>query len=261
VIAPVALTFALVTPPREAAIERWLRADRTHTLARLGSVPKSETSSKVTLPADLQRLAARELSVPGRYRLANAAPPAREPWWARIWRWVHDLWQKFWQALFGRVHVGREAAASIGDVLLVLLGLLLIVVVVRLLMNLQLLRELSPTDAAPLAQRPSPRAIYNRACEAAARADYGNAVLMLFAATVALLERRGAVAESRSATVGDLRRALRARNAALISSFDAIAAPFVQRAYADRGVDGGQWERARDAFERLLSPHPQPAGR
>jgi hypothetical protein len=41
---------------------------------------------------------------------------------------------------------------------------------------------------------------------------------------------------------------LRAHDAPLIAAFDAVAAPFVQKAYAERSVDEPQWHRARDAF-------------
>ena len=63
---------------------------------------------------------------------------------------------------------------------------------------------------------------------------------------------------SASATVGDLRRELRAHNARLVAPFDAVAAPFVQEAYAERTVDEPQWHRARDAFATLLQEGAQP---
>lgn len=251
-IAVAALTVALVKPSREALIEQWLRTDRTHTMARLNSVPRAPAREETTSLPDLQALAARELATPGRYQIANPPPPAYEPWWARPWRWLHDRWERFWQAIFGHVHVGRQTIANIGDVVLVLLGLLVIYVVVRLLMNLQLAREGSRTSSAPLEEPPSPRALYKAACSAASRGDYGSAALLLFAATVALLERRGDVRAPHTATVGDLRRDLRAHNAKLVVAFDAVAAPFVQRAYAERGIDERQWEDARDAFDQLL---------
>ena len=253
-IAAVALTFAVAAvPSREALIERWLHADRMHTVARLNSAPRAPVAGGAA-PADLHALAARELSIAGRYQIANPVVATSEPWWARAWRWLHDRWERFWQKIFGRIHVGRAQAASIGDVLLVLLALLLMFAAARLLVNLQLARDRSRADSVPLVERPSPRALYNHACNAASRGDYGTAALLLFAATVELLERRGAVDDAtRSATVGDLRRTLRARNAALIVPFDAVAAPFVQRAYAERGVDEPQWQRARDAFDGLLA--------
>ncbi len=249
-IVAAAAAFALVAPSRDALIERWLRANHTHSTARLKSGPPVRT----TEPPDLRGLAERELAVPGRYRLASPAAEVWEPWWMRLWEWVSERWRRLWSAIFARVHVGRAAAASIGDVLLVLVGLLLIYVVVRLLMNFHLARSTALLESTPLEGRPSPRALYKEACSAASRGDYGGAAVLLFAATVALLDRQGTVEAARSATVGDFRRALRRRDAALIPSFDAVAAPFVQRAYAERAVDELQWRYAREAFESLL-PH------
>lgn len=249
-----ALAVALTTPSREALAERWLRADRTHTEAALNSGPRAAAGQRNTTP-DLQKLAERELGMPGRYQIANPPAPASEPWWVRPWRWVQDRWQRLWQATFGRVHihVGPQTAENIGDVILVLLGVLIIFVVVRLLLNLQLAREAARSSSVPLDELPSPRALYRAACDAASRGDYGAAALLLFAATVALLERRGDVESARSATVGDLRSELRARNVSIVVAFDAIAAPFVQRAYAERAVDERQWQDAREAFDGLLS--------
>lgn len=249
-IVAAAAALALGAPSPDTLIERWLRANRTHSMVRLESGPPARAAE----PLDLRALAERELAVPGWYRLASPAGEAWEPWWMRIWEWVSERWQRLWSAIFARVHVARAAAASIGDVLLVLVGLLLIFVVVRLLTNFHLARSTALLELTPLEGRPSARALYREACSAATRGDYGGAAVLLFAATVALLDRQGTVEAARSATVGDFRRALRRRNAALIPTFDAVAAPFVQKAYAERAVDELQWRHAREAFESLL-PH------
>jgi hypothetical protein len=229
-------------------IERWLHANRSHSLARLDSAPAPNANA----PVDLQVLAQRELSIPGRYRIARPPQPAQsEPWWMRLWSWTYDRWNHFWHAVFGRVHVGRAEVAGIGDVLLVLVGLLLIFVTVTLLAKLQLLRSGARAASEPLTAPPSPRALYRQASDAASCGDYGRAVLLLFAAMAALLHRRGDLENTSSATVGDLRRALRAKHAALVAGFDIVAAPFVQRAYADRAVDEQQWQGARAAYDAL----------
>jgi hypothetical protein len=252
VIAAVAVTLALAAPSREVLIEHWLHANHTHTKARLDSGPRASKEAQGDKGTTLRAVAQRELSIPGRYQLlASPTPAQQEPWWLRTWHWIAGLWQKFWQAFFRRVHVGREAVASIGDVLLVAVVLLLIFVVVRLLMNLQLTRSALRSSSEPLAERPAPGALYNQACNAANRGEYGNAALLLFAATIALLDRHGAVDATSSATVGDLRRELRAYNAVMIESFDAVATPFAQKAYADRAVDEPQWHRAHDAYVTL----------
>jgi len=252
VIFAAAAAVALAAPSREALIERWLHANRTHSASHLESA--STASPAQAAPPNLLALAQRELATTGRYQLvAPAAVPATEPWWSRPWRWLNEQWDRLWRAVFARARVGKETAASIGDVLLVIVGLILLFTAVRLLRNLHLVRSGSRVDAAPLAELPDPHLLYRDACEAANRGEYGTAALLLFGATVALLDGRGAVAASSSATVGDFRRELRARDAALIAPFDAVAAPFVQKAYAERRVDEPQWDRARAAFSDILS--------
>lgn len=249
-IAAAAIVLALAAPSREALIGRWLQANRTHSVARLEAGPRTAPNAPAKLP-DLQSLAQRELSVRGRYLIDNPpAPVVGEAWWQRAWDWIGDRWRHFWQALFGRARIGRAAAADVGDGLLILIGLLFLYIVIRVFVGVQLERS-SRVESAALADPPSPRGLYKRACSAASRGDYGAATLLLFAATVALLDRQGAVDAASSATVGDLRRSLRSHRASLVAPFDAVASPFVQRAYAERAVDESQWERARSAFENL----------
>lgn len=245
-----AATIALAMPSREVFVSRWLAANRAHSIAKLHSAPPAQAGAT----PDLQGLVQRELSAPGRYQIAKPAlPPASEPWWERPWHWFTDRWDKFWNALFGHARIGRAQAVSIGDVLLVVVALLFGFVLFRLLRDLQFARRSAAAQVEPLTELPSPRALYSSACEAAARGDYGTAALLLFRAFVLLLDRRGTIAVTSSATVGDLRRALRVRNAALVASFDAVAAPFVQRAYAERPITEPQWHAAQSAFEGLLN--------
>ncbi|HEY6327219.1 MAG TPA: hypothetical protein VIW73_11975 [Candidatus Cybelea sp.] len=245
-----AVAAALAAPSRELLIQRWLRADTTHTVARLRSGPPAARNAAAP---DLQALAQTELATPGRYRLAQPVATPK-PWWSRIWRWIADRWQKFWNGLFSRVRVGREAAASVGDLLLAIVALILLVTIVRLVRNIQITRAAAANmRTEPLGDAPSPAELYQQACAAANRGDYGAAALVLFAATVALLDNKGAVVASRSATVGDLRRQVRARDTNLVDPFDAVAAPFVQRAYAERPIGEPQWNRARFAYQELLA--------
>jgi len=248
VILVAAATIALATPSREELVHRWLAANHAHSIAKLGSAP----AAKSVAAPDLEALVRRELNAPGRYRIARPALPSEaDPWWLRGWHWFTDRWQQFWNALFGRAHIGKGQAASIGDVLLVAVALLLGFVLIRLLRDLQFTRRSAAAQIEPLTERASPRALYNSACDAAARGDYGTAALVLFRAFVLLLDRRGTVTVTSSATVGDVRRALRARGAALVTSFDTVAAPFVQRAYAERPISEPQWSAAEKAFVAL----------
>lgn len=246
-----AAAYALATPSREALLERWRRANPAHA-HRLLDVPQAAPEPRI----DLRALAQRELSVPGRYQLATpvVAPVRGEPWWLRAWAAVRDWWSKLWRALFAHAHLGRQTTIAIGDVLIALVALVLIVVALRLVRDLQLERSRANRNAQPLVELPDAQTLYRRACDAAARGDYGGAALLLFAATIALLDKRGAIALTSSATVGELRRDLRARDAALLEPFDTVAAPFVQRAYADRPITPVEWEHAQQAFETLSPP-------
>jgi len=253
VIAPAALMLALAAPSRETLIGRWLAANRAHSIERLNTAPR--VGAALT-PPDLQRLAQRELSVPGRYRFGSPGRAVSgESWWQRAWDWIAERWHRFWEAVFGRARVGRTMAADIGDALLVVIGVLFLYLIIRIFVGLQFERSAARAAAAPLREPPSPRGLYKRACAAASLGDYGAAALLIFAATVASLDGQGSIEPASSATVGELRRALGARRADLVAPFDAVAAPFVQRAYAERTVDEAQWERARAAFESLSGAH------
>jgi hypothetical protein len=258
VIVAVAAAVALATPSRATLIDRWLHANPAHSRARLELVPPSASPAHA-VPPNLSVLAQRELGRARRYQLAeSSAPPAAQSWWEQLLDWLGDRWNRFWQALFARAHVGKEQAAGLSDLLLVVVGLVFIFVALRLMSNLQVERSAPRFGGEPLGEPPNPRSLYKRACSAASRGDYGGAVLLLFAATVALLDRRGAVESTGSATVGDLRRELRSHDAALIGPFDAVAGPFVERAYAERAIGEPQWNRARDAFALLLQDGAPP---
>jgi hypothetical protein len=248
VILAVAAAAALATPSRDVLIGRWLHANRSHQASQLES-----HRSAANPPANLDALARRELAVAGKYRLREpaAGPAEAEPWWARAWHWLRDRWNQFWHAFFARVHIGARGASAIGDAVLAIVGGVLLLVAFLLLRNLRVRRAAKSAPSSPLPLRADSALLYQDACSAANRGDYGNAALLLFAATVALLDRNGAVDGEPSATVGDLRRELRVGGAALVGPFDAVASAFTQRAYAERSVEAAQWERARDAFGAL----------
>ena len=99
---------------------------------------------------------------------------------------------------------------AIGDVLIGLAVLVLVFVVIRLLAEFQIDRRRAATVEALGAPRDA-RKLYERATAAARKGDFTAASRLLFAATVVALDLRGVVTEDPSATVGDLRRALRSR--------------------------------------------------
>lgn len=246
-----AAAYALATPARDALLERWRHANPAHA----HRVLDAPAAKPVEPRADLQALAQRELSAPS-YRLKApvVATVRGEPWWLRAWDAFSDWWSKLWRTLFAHARLGRRTTLAIGDLLIALVALVLIVVAFRLVRELQIERSRANRNAQPLTELPDAATLHRRACEAAARADYGAAALLLFAATIALLDKRGAIALTSSATVGELRRDLRTRDAALLEPFDTVAAPFVQRAYADRHITLDEWASARKAFEALSLP-------
>jgi hypothetical protein len=138
--------------------------------------------------------------------------------------WLGDRWDQLWRSLSKRVHFSERTANGIGWTLLAVVSFIILWVAVRLLVNLQLVRSRRRLDAQPLEAPLDPQALFQKAREAASRSEYGRAALLLFAATVALLDLRGAVSGNRSATVGDLRRELRSTDASLVALFDAMGA-------------------------------------
>lgn len=246
-IVALAAVAALEVPARDALAQRWLHANRAHHAAQLASA-----GSAPSPPSDLAALAQRELSIAGRYQLHERVVPAPpEGWWSRFLDWLGERWDALKRALFSHLRGADRTVTGIGDVLLIAIGLVLLGAIVSLLRNIRLARSGARTASQPLATPADPRALYDEACAAAAAGEHGIAALRLFAATIALLDLHRVVHGRRSATVGDVRRELRANDAQLIEPFDAIAAPFVRSAYAQQPVSAGDWERARDAFAGL----------
>lgn len=244
-IAALALAAVVAAPSRDALIEQWLHANHAHRVSSLESPVHERTP-----PANLGALAQRELTVPGRYRLTESAlQPEQDPWWVRMLRWIGDRWHDLWSAVAGRVHVTPGQAEGFGDGLLALVALGLLFIAYRILLNIRIAREMASVEAEPIAAPPTARALYRTACATASAGDYGEAVLVLFAATAALLGARS------SATVGDVRRDLRGRRATLMPQFDTVAAPFVRRAYAERAIDAQDWNRAQASFAEMLAAH------
>ena len=207
-------------------------------------------------PADLKRRVSAELSVAGRYRLALERPqPARRSLWLEFWQWVRDRWNDLWRAAFGRARFGPGGAVVAGDVLVALVALVLLVVGFRLLSSLAVERR-AKDGPRRLATPRSASEYYAAACACARDGDYARASAVLFAAAVASLSARGVVREDRSATVGDLRRILRAENGGLVAPFDDVASAFVAGTYAERQLALGEWERARSSYLRLAGELP-----
>ncbi len=213
-----------------------------------------ERTASPLLP-DFTAAVQRELATPGRYQLSmKVAPPPQPTLWEQLWQWVGDRLRDIWNALSNRVHIGPSGAVAIGDVLIGLAVLVLVFVVIRLLAEFQIDRRRAAAVEALGAPRDA-RLLYERATAAARNGDFSAASRLLFAATVVALDLRGMVTEDPSATVGDLRRALRSQRTELVPPFDAVAAPFVASTYAERAIEPADWDRAHAAFLTFAPGH------
>lgn len=247
---PAAAVLAVVlttSAERDALTSRWTHAAHAGVPAnrrlQQGAPPSQDTLAR------LHPLAVEELSVPGRYHLRDAvAAPRAKTWWERLMDWLGDRWNALINALFGRARVNPKVAGAVGDIVIALLVLAVAAAAVRIVVvygrrsrRAGSVRALAPdADAATL---------YAMAAKRADRGEFAAASQLLFRATLALLDVRGTLRDDASATVGEIRRRLPARD--VVSAFDAIARLFVAGTYAERPLDAAQWERARDAYLAL----------
>lgn len=199
--------------------------------------------------------AAAELAHPGRYDLVPPKTAARQKsLWERALDWIGKQWDRLWNALFGKVKVSQNERGAFGDLALAIVLLALIVAVVRLLAGVQIERASRRGGAhEALGAQRSARALYWEAAALADRGDYAHAVRVLFMAAVTALDLRGVMHDDAGATVGELRRELRARDARLAEPFDRVAGSFVAAAYAEAPIGDADWRRARDAYADLTA--------
>jgi hypothetical protein len=194
-----------------------------------------------------------ELAQPGRYQLVPSAAPAPPPksWLERLLDFIGDRWNQLMSIAFGRAKVGREGAQTfVAVVALAVIGLA-VIVAFRMLRDFRFDRASRVRSVEMLGAGGDAKALFDAACERAARGDYALAARLLFAASVGALALQRVLDDDRSATVGEFRRILRGRDAALVPAFDAISTAFVTSAYAERPIDAAQWQRARDAYLQI----------
>lgn len=200
-------------------------------------------------PHELVQAVRAELAVPGRYHLTETHV-AHRSWLQLALQWLYDRYAEFVHALASHVKVGASGVSLFGDAIVVACVVVLGVVGARLLIALQLERARG-NQAIAIGPPRSAHAIARAAAEAAANGDYARAIRLLFAASVTLLDLRGVLHDDPSATVNDLRRALRARNASAEAPFVEIARTFSAAAYAEEQLDASAWGAAREAYDRL----------
>jgi hypothetical protein len=256
----------IATSAADVAAARWLAANRaaiaaTHdararavaqktldaTLARMRAAARAASP-----PPGLRAAAARELAS-GAYDLTpRIVRPAEKSAWDRFWDWFWRQWDRIWKATGARVRLGSAALNAIGWVLLAAAFGALVYLAVRLVGALQFDRERRRGHSSPLEAARSARVLYAQALALARDGAYAQAARLLFVAAVTALDLRGLMRDDASATVGELRRALRARDAAMLPPFDEIAGPFVAAAYAERDIAQTEWERALAGYHRLV---------
>lgn len=212
-----------------------------------------ESASGARVTSHLRALLAHELATPRRYHLHPYRAAVRVAWWRRPWEWIVGRLSALWNALFGRARIGPGASHAIGAAMIALAVLIVLAAFGRLIAAIQIERHRSAAGQRAVTGAEGPSELYRRALDAATRGDRVQAARWLYAATLGLLDRRGVPLARGSATVGDVRRRLRAQVRDASADFEAIALPFVAGTYAERGVDPPEWERALAAFDALQS--------
>ncbi len=248
------LAVSLSAPAQPQTLaQRWRQA-------ATNPLPQVRRLTAGTAPAPpvalLRTLATRELDVPGRYSLGEPAPPPPPSWWQRLLQWIGDLWGKFWRAAFGRVRLGRLGVTSIGDALIAVTALAFILAAMRLLAELQIQPRGRIHGARPSSSFESALDLHVQACALARKGEYAAAVRLLFCATTAGLDSRGALRDDRSSTVRELRTDLLHYDSALVPAFNDIAVAFIAGTYAERPLEASEWERASQAYGRIMSDAP-----
>ena len=203
---------------------------------------------KAVPPRDIVQAVRAELAVPGRYHLT--APSTHPSLLAQLWSWIVEHWDDFWDVVSHRVSLAPAALHVLGDAMVIAFGAVIVVATVHLILRIEL-EAAARSGAVPLEAPRNAQRYAVAAAQAAASGDYTRAVRLLFIAAVTLLELRGVVRDERSATINELRRELRARDAALELPFLDIARAYTSAAYAEQPLDAQTWERARGAYARL----------
>jgi hypothetical protein len=223
---------------QRAAAQKLLDATR----ARMNSAPATQTD-----PAALRRVAAAEIARGYQLTIANAAPPPKTLWQQFV-DWLNDQWNRLTQALFGKIHVSAGAGNILADLAIALFAGIVLFAGIRLLTGWQFDRSARRSSYRSLDPQASAHGLYLQACGLAQRGDFAGAVRTVFLAAVVALDFRGVVRDDASATVGEMRRVLRARDRDLVGAFDRLATPFVATAYAEIPVASADWESARSGY-------------
>jgi hypothetical protein len=233
----------IVGAKKRAAAQTLLDATR----ARMQAVP-----SQVPDPAALRRTAAAEIAHGYQLGTANAAPPPKTLWQQFV-DWLGDRWNSLMKALFGKIHMSAGTGNILADLAIALFAGIVLFTGIRLFTGWQFERGAGRSSYRNLDPRASAHGLYLQACGLAQRGDFSGAVRTIFLAAIVALDFRGVVRDDASATVGEMRRVLRARDGDLVGAFDRVATPFVATAYAEIPVAGAEWESARAGYVEIAN--------
>lgn len=200
-------------------------------------------------PHDIVRAVRQELAWPGRYHL-HVTRGEQRSWLQIAFQWIWDRWLELERAIATHIHVGPTGATLLGDGLILAAVVIFGYVAARLLMSIQA-EHLQAVEAYEIGSQRSAHLLARAAADAAQAGDYARAIRLLFAAAVTLLDLRGVVRDDASATINELRRALRERSADADGPFLTIARVYTAAAYAEERIDENAWNGAQSAYAAL----------
>lgn len=194
-------------------------------------------------PIEPEHLARAILAEP---RFRRAAVHAAISPWAVAWRWLVHEWAELVTALARSAHLGSAAPlvaeGALGLAVLVLGGFIAHTIAAGLR------KRPRAVTSMPLPQTPGAHQLYAAGTRAAAEGAYAAAIVLLFRATLRVLDRRALVPDAPSRTVNETRSALRSVAPQLLEAFDGISQPFVAALYAERPTGPEEWHTAQAAF-------------
>jgi len=204
-------------------------------------------------PVDAHELATQILSQTAYAHEAGGPAPSPQPTLLeKALKWLGERIQKLLQALLG----AAVAAPAIGRAIVAAFIVALAAVTAYLIYLLALVwlrreRKQQPNAGTPLPAAIHPQMLYERANAAAAAAQYGQAVALLFQASLRIFDGSGKLPYDPSLTPGEYRRAVRRSIAGASSLFDEIARAFVLAAFAGHPTTHEEFASADQAYRAM----------
>ena len=214
-----------------------------------------ERAASISPLHDVDGVAKKVLSDPA-YAVAHAAPPAqqKQSWLDILLKRLAELWSKF----LGRAAASGSSSVALGDIIAIIAvaaaAAALIYLIVRVAQTLVARRSRRRGEeqiGTEIAAPGDPDLSYAAARRAASEGSYGRAVVLLFQASLVVLDRSGRVAYDPARTAGEYRRAVRLTAARASSPFDELARAFTDVAYADKDATEREWMSADASYSRF----------